>query len=147
MKKVLLKVMTKTGHIQEGIVEIVPRSCNSYWLHCNCDEGVDRNCDVLDSEYEIYTRDIEVIKPYLVDTEEVLTPIDNTPKGEKFHRSSIINDGVSTVIPEEQHIYTKEELDSLSVGELEEIADQFNIDTFGLFDHEVIKSILERQKV
>lgn len=73
MKKVLLKVMTKSGHIQEGIVEIVPRGCNSNWLHCNCDEGVDRNCNVLDSEYEIYTRDIEMIKPYLVDTEEVIT--------------------------------------------------------------------------
>ena len=147
MKKVLLKVMTKSGHIQEGIVEIVPRSCNSNWLHCNCDEGVDRNCNVLDSEYEIYTRDIEMIKPYLVDTEEVPTPIDNTPKGEKFHRSAIITDGISTVIPEEKHIYTKVELDSLSEEELEEIADQFKIDTFELFDHEIIEAILERQKV
>lgn len=147
MKKVLLKVMTKAGHIQEGIVEMVPRGCNSSWLHCNCDEGVDRNCNVLDSEYEIHTRDIEMIKPYLVDTEEVPTPIDNTPKGEKFHRSAIINDGVPTVTTEGKHIYTKGELDSLSEEELEEIADQFNIDTFELFNHEIIEAILERQKV
>lgn len=147
MKKVLLKVMTKAGHIQEGIVEMVPRGCNSSWLHCNCDEGVDRNCNVLDSEYEIHTIDIEMIKPYLVDTEEVPTPIDNTPKGEKFHRSAIINDGVPTVTTEGKHIYTKGELDSLSEEELEEIADKFKIETFELFDHEIIEAILERQRV
>lgn len=90
MKKVLLKVMTKEGHIQEGIVEMVPRGCFSNWIRCNCDEGVDRNCNVLDSEYEIHTRDIEMIKPYMIDTGEVPTQHDDTTKGEKFRRSAII---------------------------------------------------------
>jgi len=146
MKKVLLKVMTKEGHIQEGIVEMVSGGCNSNWLHCNCDEGVDRNCNVLDAEYEIHTREIEMIKPYIFDTEEVPTQRDETQKGEKFHRSAIIKDGVPTVTTEEKHIYTKEELDSLNEDELEKVAELFGIDTMELFNHEIIEAILELQK-
>lgn len=147
MKKVLLEIMTSDGQIQKGIVEMVPCSCTPLYLYCKLDEGVKRNCLVLDDWGDVKISNIEYIKPYLVDTEEVPTPIDNTPKGEKFHRSSIIADGVSTVIPEGKHIYTKEELDSLSEEGLEEVAEQFGIDTFELFDHGIIEAILERQKV
>lgn len=146
MKKVLLKVMTKEGQIQEGIVEMVPGSCNSIYLYCRLDEGVKKNDAVLDKDGDVKTSNIEYVKPYIVDTEEVPTQQDDTPKGEKFHRSTIIKDVVSTVTTEEKHIYTKEELDSLNEDELEKVAELFGIDTIELFNHEIIEAILELQK-
>ena len=146
MKKVLLEIMTIDGHIQGGIVEMVPASCTPLYLYCKLDEGVKRNCLVLDNNGDVKTSHIEYVKPYMIDTEEVPTQHDDTPKGEKFHRSAIITAGVSNIIPQKQHIYTKEELDSLDVEELEDVADEFGIDTLKLFDHELIKAILEKQK-
>lgn len=147
MKKVLLKVMTRDGQIQEGIVEMVPCSCTPLYLYCKLDEGVKRNCLVLDDAGDVKINNIEYVKPYLIDTEEVPTHHDDTPKGEKFHRSAIITAGVSTIIPQKQHIYTKEELDSLNEDELEEVAELFGIDNCQtLFDHEIIEAILELQK-
>ena len=146
MKKVLLKVMNKDGQIQEGILEIVPRGCNSSYLNCKLDEGVKKNCLVLDEDGDIKISHIEYVKPYMVDTDEATVSEETTSsKGEKFHRSSIIKDE-ATVIAEEKHIYTKDELDSLDEDELEEIADLFGIVTLELFDHEIIEAILEKQE-
>lgn len=146
MKKVLLKVMTKSGQIQEGILEMVPGSCTYSYLYCKLDEGVKKNCLVLDTDGDVQTSKIEYVKPYIVDTDEPTVSEETTSsKGEKFHRSSIIKDE-PTVIAEEKHIYTKDELDSLDEEGLEEVADLFGIDTLELFDHEIIEAILEKQE-
>ena len=119
MKKVLLKVMTRDGQIQEGIVEMVPCSCTPLYLYCKLDEGVKMNCLVLDDAGDVKISNIEYVKPYMIDTEEVPTQQDDTPKGEKFHRSAVIK---------------------------ENIAKLFSIDFDELFDSEIIDSILELQK-